>query len=346
MSMTSMERTLTTIGHRQPDRVPLFLLLSMHGAKELGLSIREYFAKAEHVVEGQMRLLAKYRHDCLLAFFYAALETEAWGGEVIYREDGPPNAGEPIIRTAEAILDLQVPKVGASACLSKVLTTLQILKRKVGDSTPIIGVAISPFSLPIMQLGFSKYIEIIYRQPDLFQRLMTINQEFCVAWANAQLAAGATAICYFDPMASPTIVPREIYLKTGLEVAKRTLGRINGPQAVHLASGRCLPIVDDIVRTGAAVVGVSVEEDLEQIKAACKGKICVLGNLNGITMCRWTNQEAERKVKDAIRKAAPQGGFILADNHGEIPFQVADETLMTISEAVHRWGHYPLSWVS
>jgi len=34
--MTSLERVLTTLGHNEPDRVPLFLLLTMHGAKELG----------------------------------------------------------------------------------------------------------------------------------------------------------------------------------------------------------------------------------------------------------------------------------------------------------------------
>jgi len=38
-SMTSMERVLTTLSHKEPDRVPLFLLATMHGAKELGLSI-------------------------------------------------------------------------------------------------------------------------------------------------------------------------------------------------------------------------------------------------------------------------------------------------------------------
>jgi len=50
--MKSLERVLTTLSHREPDRVPLFLLVTMHGAKELGLSIREYFSKAEYVVEG------------------------------------------------------------------------------------------------------------------------------------------------------------------------------------------------------------------------------------------------------------------------------------------------------
>ena len=90
--MTSLERLLTTLGHKEPDQVPLFLLVTMHGAKELGLTIKEYFSKAENVVEGQLRLRAKYGHDCLYPFFYAPLESEAFGAEVIYREDCPPNS--------------------------------------------------------------------------------------------------------------------------------------------------------------------------------------------------------------------------------------------------------------
>ena len=32
--------------------------------------------------------------------FYGALEMEAWGSETVFRDDGPPNAGPPIIRKA------------------------------------------------------------------------------------------------------------------------------------------------------------------------------------------------------------------------------------------------------
>ncbi|CAB1083024.1 hypothetical protein JY97_14385 [Alkalispirochaeta odontotermitis] len=62
---TSRQRVLTALGHTEPDRVPFFLLLTVHGAKELNLSIRSYFSKAENVVEGQLRMRAKYGHDCL-----------------------------------------------------------------------------------------------------------------------------------------------------------------------------------------------------------------------------------------------------------------------------------------
>ena len=96
---------------------------------------------------------------------------------------------------------------------------------------------------------------------------------------------------------------------------------------------------------GTAVLGVSAEEDMATIKSVCYGKASLLGNLNGVAMRRWTAAEAEEEVKNAIASAGKGGGFILSDNHGEIPFQVPDDVLFTISEAVHKWGRYPLDWI-
>ena len=292
-----------------------------------------------------MRLLNKYGSDCAYPFFYASLEIEAWGGDTIFSADGPPLCGAPVIRRAEDIDSLRPPAVESSPALQRVLEAIAGLKQRLADQVPIIAVAISPFSLPVMQMGFDRYIELMHEQPDRFLRLMQANEEFTVNWANAQLAAGATAICYFDPVSSTTNIPRGLYLTTGQQVAKRTLARIKGPTATHMASGRCLPILGDIADTGTAAVGVSILEDFAQLKAAAAGRVSLLGNLNGIEMRRWTPAQTELAVKRAIAAGGPGGGFILADNHGEIPFQVADETLLAIRDAVDRWGRYPLDWV-
>ncbi len=344
-TMTSMQRTLTALGQREPDRVPLFLLTTHHGAKELGLSIEEYYSRADHVIEGQLRLLRKYRADCLYGFHYASIEVEAWGGTSLFFPDGPPLCGAPVITRPEAIDGLRPPAVEGAAGLQRVLEALRGLKARVGDTVPIIGVAISPFSLPVMQMGFDRYLELIHEQPARFERLMEANIAFTVEWANAQLAAGATAICYFDPVSSTTNIPRQLYLSTGHRVAKRTLAQIKGPTATHMASGRCLGIIGDIADTGTAIVGVSGLEDMRQLKAAANRRVSLLGNLNGIEMRRWSPADAEAAVKRAIAQAGRGGGFLLADNHGEIPWCVQDEVLLAIGEAVERWGRYPLDWV-
>lgn len=338
--MTPMERVLTTLGHKEADRVPFFQLLTTQGAREFNVSIEEYFSKPEMVAQAQIKMQQKYGHDCYYSFYYASLELEAWGGKSIFYPDAAPNSGKPIIHGLEDIASLESPDVYESPQLHKVLKTTELIKEHAGQDIPIIGVVMSPFVLPTMQMGFDHYFDLMYEEPDKFEELMRINEEFCVQWANAQLESGATAICYFDPVSSSTIIPPELYRKTGFKVAKRTISRINGPTATHMASGRCLPIINDIAETGTAVICTSVLEDLAEMKAACKGKMSVLGNLNGIEMRHWTPQETEYSVKEAIQKAASGGGYILSDNHGEIPYTVPSDVLMDISRYVEKWGQY------
>jgi uroporphyrinogen decarboxylase len=71
-----------------------------------------------------------------------------------------------------------------------------------------------------------------------------------------------------------------------------------------------------------------------------------LGNLNGIAMRNWTAAQTELEVKRAIAQAGRGGGFLLGDNHGEIPWQVPEEVLLALGDAVERWGRYPLDWVT
>jgi len=63
-------------------------------------------------------------------------------------------------------------------------------------------------------------------------------------------------------------------------------------------------------------------------------------------MRRWTAKQAETEVKRVIARAGQGGGLILSDNHGEIPWQVPDDVLLAIGDAVEHWGRYPLEWIA
>lgn len=345
MSMTSSQRLLASLQHQEPDRVPYALSATMQPSRDMGLTIQEYFSRPEYVVEGQLRLLRKFGNDMLSGYTFAAAEAQAWGAEVIYFDEGPPNAGDPIIKRPEDILALTPPSVEDSPALETILRATASLKAALGEQVPLAGVVVSPFSLPIMQMGFASYLDLVYDRPDLLARLLAVNSEFCVAWANAQIKAGAGAIVYADPFSSPGIITRELALRYGLPTAKAVIARIEGGVMIHLASDRGLRLVDDIVHTGALGMSMGVDEDPGEFKAACRGKLALVGGLNALEMRHWTSQEAELQVKRVIARAGPGGGFVLSDSHGEIPFLVDDEVLLAIAEAVRRWGRYPLDWI-
>ncbi len=343
--MSSALRLQTAMSHKEADRVPFLLPTIMQGAKLLGLSIEQYLDSPQAVAEGQLRLREHLRHDAVMGFLSAATEAAAFGADIHYSENGPPNAGAPSIKDPRDIDLLPVPEIDDHPGLLKTLEVIKTLARESNGEFPVMAAVVSPFSLPIMQMGFGPYIELIYDDQPRFWRLMETNIRFVVRWANAQLEAGATAISYADPMSSATVIPPPLFLQTGWVVAQRTLPQINGPMALSLASGRGLPILKDIIPLGFVGVSASILEDLSLVKAQCANKLTVMGNLNGIEMVNWTPEIAQQKVKQALRDAAPGGGFVLTDNHGEIPWQVPDEVLVAIRDAVEQWGNYPLEWL-
>ncbi len=341
VAMSSSERVTAALSHREGDRVPLLLPTILQGARVLGMGIERYFSRAEQVVEGQLRLRQRYRGDAVFGFLYAAQEIEAWGGTTVFRDDGPPNAGEPPLRAAD--LDtVQAPWPQDCSTLLRVLRVIEQLAERLAGEAPVVGMLLSPLSLPVLQLGFERYLDLIYEEPARFERLLRVNEEFCVAWGEAQLAAGAAALVYADPVGSPSILPPALYRRHGFPAACRVHARLAGALVTSHASGRSLSILGDLARTGTLGVQASVHEDLRVLKQACSGRLVVMGNLNAIEMRSWSQAQARARVLEAILKAAPGGGFVLTDNHGEIPWQVPDEVLLAIADAVAEWGRYPI----
>lgn len=345
-AMTPLQRVLTTLGHKEPDRVPVFLLLTMHGAKELGMSLPEYYGNPSNMVEAQMRMAARFDSDCLYAFWCAAAEAQAFGSRAIYYEDGPPNVGDPIARRAADLLSLPLPDPRRVSPLKETLEAIQRLAERNQGYRPIVGVIMAPFSLPILLLGLEGWINALYAEPDNARRLVEYISGFCVNWANAQAAAGAHAIAFFDPMASATMVTTDQFSGFDHEAARRTIAQIKAPCVLHFASARAGAVLDRVSDLGTVGVALGALDDLKAVKARLRGRMGILGTLNGIQMVRWTAAEAERAIKECIAAAAPGGGFILSDQHGEIPIYVPDDTLHAIVQAAHRWGTYPLDWLA
>ena len=336
--LTSMQRVLKTLSFKKADRIPLFLMLTITGAKELGLSIEEYFSDPKHVADGQIRMQKKYNNDCYYAFYYSAIENEAFGGTTVFSSDGPPNSGRPFIQSVEDIFQLNVPNIDSTVALQKVLQTTQLLKKASDGNTPVIGVVMSPFSLPVMQMGFDKYFELLHYNTAAFNALMEKNKAFCTNWANAQIEAGADIITYFDPLASTTMLPKAMYEQTGFKIAQQVIKDIKAPVAYHLASNTGLPIVDLLKKSGSDALFISSTEKVSAYQDVVSDQV-IIGNLNGLEMRNWTPQEATNQIKELIHQANGRA-LIISDNHGEIPYQVKDETLLAISKAVKKYGTF------
>jgi uroporphyrinogen decarboxylase len=341
--ITPAARLAAALEHREADRVPFFLPATLHGARFLGVSLPRYLESEALVVEGQVRLLELVGHDAVSSFLCAAAEVEAFGGEVHLFPDGPPNAGEPPLRSVQALERLAPPEPDASPMLRRSLAITAALRQRVGDELPVLAGAVGPLSLPAMQVGLGRWFELLQDAPEVAERLLRVNEAWCVRLANAFLAAGASAVALSEPLASPAMIPLARYRAVGLPALRRTIAAIHGPVAVSTACAACGGVAADLAEAGAAAVGLAASDDLAAAKRALRGRAAVMGNLNGLAMRHWSDADADAAVRAAIAAAGAGGGFVLSEHHGEVPFHVPDRVLRAVGDAVRRWGRYPLA---
>ncbi|MGB8644313.1 MAG: uroporphyrinogen decarboxylase family protein [Anaerolineae bacterium] len=341
--MTCYERVMTTFQHRRPDCVPVFPTLLMQGAAELGLGLKDYLGKGENLAEGQLRLHRKFGYDCVLGVPHFVQDITAFGAGLMYFESGPPSAGEMMIRRYEDVDRMRAPDPMSAPLLRETLQAIRLLAQAVKGRVPILGGCIAPFSLPSMLMGTEMWMDLLLLENDSCRKqvmgsLIKITTEFCVAWANAQLAAGADAIVLADGMASAAVINRRQFIELALPTIRATVPRIQGP-VIHEGVGHLHPLLDLLADTGIVGAILAYRDDLAECKRLVGNKICLIGNLNNIEMRRWTPEEMTQKAQAALAAGAPGGGYILAAQGPEIPLGVRDAVIHNLVNAGHAWRY-------
>ena len=133
---TGMERLAAAASGRSSDRIPVFCNLLDQGARELGMSLREYYASGEHVAEAQLRMRERYGYDNVWSLFYVGKEAELLGpAKIAFAADGPPNVEEFPLKTLDDIPRLTVPKdLRTHPAFQEPLRCLRILGGRSGGS--------------------------------------------------------------------------------------------------------------------------------------------------------------------------------------------------------------------
>src|SRR3989339_535207 len=83
----SMERLLAALQGQPSDRIPVFCNLLDQGAKELGITLQEYYTNGALVAEAQLKMRERYG----------------------YAKDGPPNVEDYVIKSFSDIETLVIP---------------------------------------------------------------------------------------------------------------------------------------------------------------------------------------------------------------------------------------------
>ena len=342
--MTALNVLAAAIDGTKARRIPVFCNMLDHGARELGMSQREYYAKGAHVAEGQLRLRSRYGYDNVWSLFYVGREAELLGcRDILYSDDGPPNVADFVIKNLDDIARLEIPDdITAHPVWAETGKCLEILRREVGDTHPICAYITASTTLPAILMGMENWLGLLLNGPiDLRDELLRKCSDFCRQEIAAYRAGGANVLVYSTPFGSTSFVGRKRFQEMILPWMKRDLAT-NGPTNIVYYCGMAPfnNVIDTIMNElSIGSYYISPIADLAEAKKTIGTRALTCGVIDDIKMIRYTPKETREEVKRICEIGKPGGHFLFGT--GVMPESVPEANIRAMLDAAFEYGRLP-----
>jgi uroporphyrinogen decarboxylase len=342
--MNALERLKATMQGAPVDRIPVFCNLLDQGARELGVTAREYFADGELVAEGQLRLREKYGYDNVWSLFYVGREAELLGCKaMIYSDDGPPNVGHMVMKTMADVDRVRVPDdVSRHPAFEQPQRCLARLRREVGERHPICAYITSSMTLPALLLGMEKWMPVLLGPPTPERTaLLEKCHAFFVKEVRAYREAGANVIIYANPFASTDFMPAAFVEREAMAWVQRDVEAVGAEGLVFYGGGaRVVPTIDAVLaRTRFRAFYLSPLDDLALARQHIGARALCCGVLNDIKLLRWTPEEVRQEVARLLAVGMPGGHFLFGSL--VMPLGIPEANIRAMVDAALELGAQP-----
>lgn len=355
-TMTSLERVLTTLSLREPDRVPIFDFIYSRPL------YREVIGRVPAYYNGEdvMTCSSRIGYDLgVLPFggFGGFLDfdvgsnsyTDEWGTRFEKKEDTWP-VDAPIdfpIKDRGDLKNYSWPDPNKKERLKEVNAALKIGREK---KMAVFGNVRGPFSSTWLLVGVENFMMNLYDDPDFIDEVLTKCTDFFIQGGLMMAEAGVNALVFADDYGSNTapLVSPEHFTRHILPQVRRMVGafrKIGIPVIMH-SDGNINLFIDSLVKTdisGYHPVERAAGMDLAEMKRRFGKKISFLGNVNNkTTLVTGSTADVEKEVRECIKAAAPGGGYLLASDHS-LHDDIPNANVFALYEAGRRYGGYPVS---
>jgi uroporphyrinogen decarboxylase len=324
-ALTNRQRFLNACCCRPVDHLPVWLM------RQAGRALPEYRAlKEKHTflelvqspelaAEVTLQPVRRFDFDAAILFCDILVVAEGLGQRYQFRDRGGIEM-EFLLKSAADIDRLEVEAV--TERLQYVAKALPLIKSALGGRTALIGFAGSPWTLANFMVeggGVKEYTKaksLLYSDPPLFARLMEKLTQAVTSFLHVQIDAGADAVQLFDSLGG--VLSDDDFARASGCWMKQIVSSLKGRVPVIVFSKGTHGNWDDLVDTGAQVLGVDWNVRLADVRARLPERVGVQGNLDPFLLS--TTPEAVAAATGRIlREMQGRPGHIFNLGHGVPP---------------------------
>jgi len=300
------------------------------------VNILEAIKQPELATEITLQPVRRYGVDAAILYSDIVVPVHAIGFGVDIKAGIGPVVEEPF-RTPGDLERLR--PLDAEADVPYVAETVRLLVKEL--PVPLIGFAGAPFTVAsylVEGRPSRDYVEtrrMMWRDPELFARLLNRLAEIAIASLRAQVEAGASAIQLFDSWAGA--LDPDDYERYVLPSVKKVFDGVADLGVPRIASGvGAAGLLGQWAGAGADVVSVDSSITLAEARRRAGEGTGVQGNLDpwAVGLAPW--DVVETKTREVLESNGGRPGHVFNLGHGVRP-ETDPDVLHRIVDLVHGW---------
>jgi MtaA/CmuA family methyltransferase len=304
--MNGRERILAHLAGEPVDCLPAMPITMTLAARGIGAPYLDYCTDYRVQVAGQIWVADTFDIDYVSAISDPAVEATDCGAPTVFFPDDPPaNNGQTPLLGDKARLDhLEQPGIRPVGRMANRLAVIKGLKQQAGAAKLVEGWIEGPCAEAADLRGINNLMLDFYDDPDFVVRLFDYVLTLEVAFAAAQVQAGADLIGIGDAAAS--LVGPHIYDQFVLPYERRMVEAIHqmGAKARLHICGNTRRILAPMGSLGADIVDLDFMAPLSAGRAAMGPGQVLLGNIAPVRdLCNGTPEAVYAIMAECHRGA-------------------------------------------
>ena len=345
--MTKMERVVTALQHKEPDRVPVYPILSGITRRLVGATYEEWSNNADVCAAALIKAADEYDLDCIVTLIDLSIEADAWGADLVFpaEEACHPNFSNPLIRDIEDYAKIKKVDYRNSKRMMMHIETCKKLVAAKGGELPIVAFVFGPLGVLSMLRNQQDMYMDLYDDPDAIKEAAREVNETLLEYTQALIDTGVNAIMYDTLFASGTIMKKEMWMEFegGLMRQHAELCRKNDVLLMIHNCGQRIYFDAQIETMQPAAISFLYPpddcKDFAECKAKYGDKTTLIGCVTPASAVIGTDEEWDKECTDCMDAMMAGGGFMLATGC-EYPANASFDRARRMVDLAKTYGRY------
>ena len=303
--MNSLERLHKRLRGEPVDRPPNFDILMTLAAHHIGYPLSSYYQDHRVLVAANLAVCEDFELDIVQAISDPFREAADFGLEVEFPVDNLPINRKPLLVEPGDIKWLVPPDPGTGPRMSDRVEAVRLFRERVGGEIPIMGWVEGALAEAADLRSVYLTMTDLVRRADWLEELLEICVNVEIAFARAQVQAGADIIGLGDAVASQ--ISPAMYRRFALPYEQRIFAAVHEMGALarlHIC-GNTIRILPDMMESGADIIDLDWMVDMKSAAEKFGDRMSFCGNVDPVAIMMQSSPE---KVYEATQNCMTVGG--------------------------------------